>query len=26
VLNGARIFFPEERSQQFNKELRAFWT
>ena len=26
VLNGARIFFPEERSQQFNEELRAFWT
>jgi pimeloyl-ACP methyl ester carboxylesterase len=26
VLTGARIFFPEERSQQFNKELRAFWS
>jgi pimeloyl-ACP methyl ester carboxylesterase len=26
VFNGARIFFPEERSQQFNRELRAFWS
>jgi pimeloyl-ACP methyl ester carboxylesterase len=26
VFKEARIFFPEERSQQFNKELRAFWT
>jgi pimeloyl-ACP methyl ester carboxylesterase len=26
VLTGARIFFPEERSQQFNRELRAFWS
>jgi len=26
VLKGARIFFPEERSQQFNRELRAFWS
>jgi pimeloyl-ACP methyl ester carboxylesterase len=26
VLNGARIFFPEERPLQFNQELRAFWT
>ena len=26
VLNGARIFFPEERSEQFNKELHAFWS
>jgi hypothetical protein len=23
---GARIFFPEERSAEFNAELRAFWT
>jgi hypothetical protein len=22
---GARIFFPEERSQDFNRELRGFW-
>jgi len=22
---GARIFFPEERSEKFNEELRAFW-
>ena len=26
VLKGAHIFFPEERAQQFNQELRAFWT
>jgi len=26
VFTGARIFFPEERSQQFNRELRAFWS
>jgi pimeloyl-ACP methyl ester carboxylesterase len=26
VLKGARIFFPEERSEQFNKELHAFWS
>jgi pimeloyl-ACP methyl ester carboxylesterase len=26
VLNGARIFFPEERAQQFNTHLRSFWT
>jgi pimeloyl-ACP methyl ester carboxylesterase len=26
VLRGARIFFPEERPQPFNAELRAFWT
>lgn len=25
-LKGARIFFPEERWQEFNKELRAHWT
>jgi pimeloyl-ACP methyl ester carboxylesterase len=25
VLKGARIFFPEERPEQFNKELRTFW-
>jgi pimeloyl-ACP methyl ester carboxylesterase len=25
VLKGARIFFPEERSQHFNHELRSFW-
>ncbi len=25
VLPGARIFFPEERPQQFNQELRSFW-
>jgi hypothetical protein len=25
VFKGARIFFPEERSQQFNQELRSFW-
>jgi pimeloyl-ACP methyl ester carboxylesterase len=24
-LKGARIFFPEERAQEFNKELRAHW-
>jgi len=24
-LKGARIFFPEERAEQFNAELRAFW-
>jgi pimeloyl-ACP methyl ester carboxylesterase len=24
-LQGARIFFPEERWQEFNKELRAHW-
>src|SRR5450755_975758 len=24
-LNGARIFFPEERWEEFNKELRAHW-
>jgi pimeloyl-ACP methyl ester carboxylesterase len=24
-LQGARIFFPEERPQEFNKELRAHW-
>jgi len=24
-LKGARIFFPEERSQEFNQELRAHW-
>ena len=24
-LTGARIFFPEERWQEFNRELRAFW-
>src|ERR1700738_3118868 len=23
--NGARIFFPEERSEEFNRELRGFW-
>ncbi len=23
---GARLFFPEERWQQFNQELRAHWT
>jgi pimeloyl-ACP methyl ester carboxylesterase len=26
VLEGARIFFPEERWQQFNDELRKFWS
>ena len=26
VLKGARIFFPEERADQFNQALRAFWT
>ena len=26
VLKGARIFFPEERADQFNQDLRAFWT
>jgi pimeloyl-ACP methyl ester carboxylesterase len=25
VLRGARIFFPEERPNEFNAELRAFW-
>ena len=25
VLKGARIFFPEERPDEFNVELRAFW-
>jgi pimeloyl-ACP methyl ester carboxylesterase len=25
VLKGARIFFPEERPDQLNKELRSFW-
>jgi pimeloyl-ACP methyl ester carboxylesterase len=25
VLHGARIFFPEERSKQFNRELATFW-
>ncbi len=25
VLRGARIFFPKERADAFNKELRAFW-
>ncbi|HEV2676216.1 MAG TPA: alpha/beta hydrolase [Aliidongia sp.] len=25
-LDGARIFFPEERATEFNQELRAFWT
>jgi pimeloyl-ACP methyl ester carboxylesterase len=25
VLQGARIFFPEERAKQFNRELAAFW-
>jgi pimeloyl-ACP methyl ester carboxylesterase len=25
VLKGARIFFPEERPQHFNQELRSFW-
>ena len=24
-LKGARIFFPEERSEEFNQELRAHW-
>jgi pimeloyl-ACP methyl ester carboxylesterase len=24
-LKGARIFFPEERPQEFNRELRGFW-
>ena len=24
-LKDARIFFPEERSEEFNKELRAHW-
>jgi pimeloyl-ACP methyl ester carboxylesterase len=24
-LNGARIFFPEERANEFNKEVRAHW-
>jgi pimeloyl-ACP methyl ester carboxylesterase len=23
---GGRIFFPEERSAEFNAELRAFWS
>jgi pimeloyl-ACP methyl ester carboxylesterase len=26
VLKGARIFFPEERADRFNQELRAFWS
>lgn len=26
VLKGARIFFPEERPQEFNRELRGFWS
>ena len=26
VFEGARIFFPEERSQRFNEELRSFWS
>jgi len=26
VLEGARIFFPEERSQRFNEELHSFWS
>jgi len=26
VLKGARIFFPEERAEQFNEELRRFWS
>jgi pimeloyl-ACP methyl ester carboxylesterase len=26
VLKGARIFFPEERYDRFNEELRAFWS
>jgi pimeloyl-ACP methyl ester carboxylesterase len=26
VLQGARIFFPEERAKQFNRELGAFWS
>ena len=26
VLEGARIFFPEERSQCFNEELHSFWS
>jgi pimeloyl-ACP methyl ester carboxylesterase len=26
VLPGARIFFPEERPEQLNRELRSFWT
>lgn len=25
VLKGARIFFPEERPERFNQELRTFW-
>jgi pimeloyl-ACP methyl ester carboxylesterase len=25
VLPGARIFFPEERADEFNRHLRAFW-
>ena len=25
VLQGARIFFPEERAKEFNAELRRFW-
>ncbi|TLZ50180.1 MAG: alpha/beta hydrolase, partial [Gammaproteobacteria bacterium] len=25
-LEGARIFFPEERSAEFNRELRAHWS
>jgi pimeloyl-ACP methyl ester carboxylesterase len=25
-IKSGRIFFPEERSSEFNKELRAFWT
>lgn len=26
VLKGARIFFPEERPQELNRELRGFWS
>ena len=26
ILKGARIFFPEERSKEFNEELRRFWS
>ncbi len=26
ILKGARIFFPEERPEEFSRELRAFWT
>jgi pimeloyl-ACP methyl ester carboxylesterase len=26
VLKAARIFFPEERADRFNQELRAFWS